>query len=144
MKTNIWKPGLLALFVSAGLVACADRADDASTETGQVTTPATDTTTAADQTGTTDPYATTPMESTDPMAPTSDISGTTGTAGTTTDPTDTMGTTTGDMTSTTGDAADRCAGLAGQALTECLEVEATREEPMDNPSEVDPTDVPDR
>lgn len=147
MKTNTWRPSLLALLISAGLVACADRADDAGTETGQVSTPATEATTATDQAATSDPYATTPMESTDPMAPTSDISGTAGTAGMT-QPTDTMGTTgdmtSGDMTGTTGDAADRCAGLAGQALTECLAVEATREQPMDNPSETNPTDLPDR
>lgn len=110
MKSIPWKYGALALVICAGLAGCArdDAADQANAPgTAPDTTaaqPATDPGTAADPYATAPPADQTDPMATDPMAPTDDIGATGDTAG------------------------DRCAGLTGQALTDCLEAESAREQ----------------
>ena len=124
MKSIPWKYGLGALLICLGAVACdqqrtgteAAQAPEAATEA----TPAETTTTP--EADTTDPYATTPpIDEAESMTESTDISG----------------------TETTGDTlGDRCAGLTGQALTDCLETESLRRQDIQDPTETEPTDTP--
>lgn len=121
MKSVLWRPSLGALLICVGFVAC--DADRAGSESARAPVAAPETTapaqTPADTaaTGST-PYATEPaVGETESMTGASDISGT-GTTG------DTLG--------------DRCAGLTGEALTDCLEAESVRQQEMDERDTTEP------
>lgn len=124
MKSTNVKDTLLAAVVCAALAACTQGTDtgDAMGEASPATQtePASDTAMVNEApTGaapTTDPYATAPTQSVDPM-------------------TGQPMTTTADMGETTGDTlGDRCAGLTGQALSDCVEAENTRARTDDDPN----------
>lgn len=115
---------MLAAVVCAVLAACTQGSDrgQAMGEASPVTQtePASDTAMAdGAPTGAapaTDPYASAPIQSVDPM-------------------TGQPMTTTADMGETTGDTlGDRCAGLTGQALSDCVEAENTRARIDDDPN----------
>lgn len=121
MKSILWRPGLGALLICVGLVAC--DAERGGSESAQAPAAAPETTAPAQtpaDTAATDatPYATEPaVGETESMTGASDISG----------------------TSTTGDTlGDRCAGLTGQALTDCLEAESVRQQEMDERDTTEP------
>lgn len=109
-KRASWKHGLLTLLACAALTACGSEPGDSAA----INEPATpNSAEPAPQVpvdaGISDPYATTPPP-TDPMAQQ-------------------------DPTGMTGDTSDRCAGLAGQALSDCLETERVRQQMMQNRDE---------
>lgn len=142
MKPNVLTHAMGALLVCIGVSACGEQgtarqeaqapyvAPEADTtpvqQQPQDTTAQAGTGTATDPYGTTeaDPYANAPQtEEIDAMTESTDISG----------------------AQTTGDTlGDRCAGLRGPALTDCLESERLRQQDVEDPTRMQDEDMPEQ
>lgn len=134
MKPNLLTHAMGALLICIGLSACDQQSTARQEAQAPYVAPAGATAPAQQlpqdtsaQTGTgtpTDPYATAPQtEEIDAMTESTDISG----------------------TQTTGDTlGDRCAGLSGPALTDCLETERLRRQDMQDPTRMQDEDMPEQ
>ncbi|MDQ3289342.1 MAG: hypothetical protein M3Q42_14035 [Pseudomonadota bacterium] len=133
MKPNLLTHTLGAMLLCLGLGACSQQAEGPETaqtpyvEPEATTTPEQqpmDSTVQSDPYVTpADPYATTPpIDQNDALTGNTDFSGNQQTTG------DTLG--------------DRCAGLAGPTLTECLETERLRSQDVQDPTQTETEDLP--
>lgn len=148
MKANLLTHAMGALLICIGVSACTDQGSarqeaQAPYVAPETTTPAQqpeDMTAQTDPYGTTtDPYATTEADPYATAPQTEDIDAMTG-------DTDAM---TGDTdigeSRTTGDTmGDRCAGLSGPALNDCLETERLRQQDMEDPTLMQDEDMPEQ
>lgn len=142
MKANLLTHAMGALLISIGVAACGQQGTGREEAQAPYVAPEATTTPGQQQpletTTPTDPYASTA----DPNATTTDpnaIGSQTDQSGSLTGNTDISG------AQTTGDTlGDRCAGLSGPALTDCLETERLRRQDVQDPTQTQQQDVPEQ